>query len=78
MATKKSAVKDLTNGSPVKLILGFALPLLLGMLFQQFYSMVDTIIDMILWLQMATLLPVSLELRLPTLQVASLDPKSVV
>ena len=42
MAT--SAVKDLTNGSPVKLILGFALPLLLGMLFQQFYSMVDTII----------------------------------
>ena len=38
MATKKSAVKDLTNGSPVKLILGFALPLLLGMLFQQFYS----------------------------------------
>ena len=33
MATKKSAVKDLTNGSPVKLILGFALPLLLGMLF---------------------------------------------
>ena len=23
MATKKSAVKDLTNGSPVKLILGF-------------------------------------------------------
>lgn len=44
MVTKKSAVKDLTNGSPVKLILGFALPLLLGMLFQQFYSMVDTII----------------------------------
>ena len=44
MATKKSAVKDLTNGSPVKLILGFALPLLLGMLFQQFYSLADTII----------------------------------
>lgn len=44
METKKSAAKDLTNGSPVKLILGFALPLLLGMLFQQFYSMVDTII----------------------------------
>ena len=44
MATKKSAVKDLTNGSPVKLILGFALPLLLGMLFQQFYNLVDTMI----------------------------------
>lgn len=37
-------VRDLTNGSPIKLILGFMLPLLLGMLFQQLYSMVDTII----------------------------------
>lgn len=36
--------KDMTTGSPVKLILGFAVPMLLGMLFQQFYSMVDTII----------------------------------
>lgn len=34
----------MTSGSPVKLILSFAVPLLLGMLFQQFYSMVDTII----------------------------------
>lgn len=36
--------KDMTNGSPMKLILGFAVPLLFGLLFQQFYSMVDTII----------------------------------
>ena len=36
--------KDMTKGSPLKLILGFAVPLLCGMLFQQFYSMVDTII----------------------------------
>ena len=36
--------KDMTNGSPIRLILGFAVPLLFGMLFQQFYSMVDTII----------------------------------
>ena len=36
--------KDMTKGSPMKLILGFAVPLLLGLLFQQFYSMVDTII----------------------------------
>lgn len=36
--------KDLTNGSPMKLILGFMLPLLLGMLFQQLYNMVDTAI----------------------------------
>lgn len=40
----KSPVKDMTSGSPVKLILGFAVPMLLGMLFQQFYSMVDTVI----------------------------------
>ncbi len=40
----KSTVKDLTTGSPMKLILGFMLPLLLGMLFQQFYNMVDTAI----------------------------------
>lgn len=36
--------KDMTTGSPRKIILGFGLPLLLGMLFQQFYSMVDTIV----------------------------------
>ncbi|MDE6699613.1 MAG: MATE family efflux transporter, partial [Acetatifactor sp.] len=36
--------RDMTQGSPVKLILGFAMPMLLGLLFQQFYSMVDTII----------------------------------
>lgn len=36
--------KELTKGSPMKLILGFALPLLFGNLFQQFYSMVDAII----------------------------------
>ena len=40
----KSAVRDLTVGSPMKLILGFMLPLLFGMLFQQFYNMVDTIV----------------------------------
>ncbi len=36
--------KDMTNGSPIKLIAGFALPMLLGMLFQQFYNLVDTMI----------------------------------
>ena len=48
MTAKKHAshslTKDMTTGSPVLLILGFAVPMLLGMLFQQFYSMVDTII----------------------------------
>lgn len=36
--------KDMTTGSPVRLIIGFAIPMFLGMLFQQFYSMVDTVI----------------------------------
>lgn len=40
----KHEIKDMTSGSPLKLILGFAVPMLLGLLFQQFYSMVDTII----------------------------------
>lgn len=35
---------DLTAGKPGKLILMFTLPLLIGNLFQQFYSMADTII----------------------------------
>lgn len=37
-------VKDLTEGKPLRLILMFSLPLVLGNLFQQFYSMADTII----------------------------------
>ena len=40
----KSSVRDLTSGSPMKLILSFMLPLLFGLLFQQFYSMVDTVV----------------------------------
>ena len=40
----KSASKDMTQGSPIKLILAFFVPLMFGMLFQQFYSMMDTII----------------------------------
>ncbi|EOT26567.1 MATE efflux family protein [Eubacterium sp. 14-2] len=40
----KSVTKDMTSGSPMKLILQFCIPLFFGMLFQQFYSMMDTII----------------------------------
>ena len=36
--------KDLTAGSPMRLILSFGLPTLLGMLFQQFYNLMDTMI----------------------------------
>ena len=36
--------KDMTAGNPAKLICMFSIPLLIGNLFQQFYSMVDTAI----------------------------------
>lgn len=41
---KKDTTKRLTEGRPMSLIIGFSLPLLVGMLFQQLYSLVDTII----------------------------------
>lgn len=37
-------MKDLTKGSPMRLIIMFALPILLGSVFQQAYSFTDTII----------------------------------
>lgn len=36
--------KDMTTGSPLKNIIRFCLPLMVGNLFQQFYNMADTII----------------------------------
>ena len=36
--------KDLTKGSPMRLIISFAVPLLFGFLFQQFYNLVDSMI----------------------------------
>ncbi len=36
--------KDMTKGNPIKLILGFCMPMLFGSLFQQLYNMVDSII----------------------------------
>lgn len=41
---KKDTVKDMTSGSVTGHIIVFAIPMFLGYLFQQFYSMVDTII----------------------------------
>ena len=41
---KNTTVKDMTSGSPAKLILGFFVPMVFGLLFQQLYNMVDTII----------------------------------
>lgn len=41
---RKDTTKDMTVGNPMTLILNFSIPLLFGLLFQQFYSLVDTII----------------------------------
>lgn len=40
----RKLAKVLTKGSPAKLIFLFSLPLIAGNLFQQFYSMADTLI----------------------------------
>lgn len=40
----QAKMKDMTVGSPMKLILNFCIPVYFGMLFQQFYSIVDTMI----------------------------------
>ena len=39
-----SKERDMTVGRPLPILLSFILPLLLGLLFQQFYSMVDTVV----------------------------------
>lgn len=41
---KNHKIKDMTEGSPMRLILNFFVPLFIGMLFQQFYNMMDTMI----------------------------------
>ena len=40
----ESNVKDMTSGSPLKLIVTFSLPLMVGNIFQQFYTVVDTMV----------------------------------
>lgn len=37
-------IKDMTAGSPLKLIISFALPLMAGNIFQQLYTVVDTMV----------------------------------
>lgn len=41
---RKNTGRDLTVGNPFRLILAFAVPIILGNLFQQFYNLVDTVI----------------------------------
>lgn len=41
---KKKKVRDMTTGSPLRLILLFSIPLIIGNIFQQFYTIVDTMV----------------------------------
>ena len=41
---RNGKVLDMTQGKPVKMILAFAIPLFIGNIFQQVYSMVDTMV----------------------------------
>ena len=40
----RSAQRDMTSGSPMKIILGFTMPIFIGNVFQQFYNMADAVI----------------------------------
>lgn len=40
----KTKIKDMTTGSPLSLIISFALPLMVGNVFQQMYTVVDTMV----------------------------------
>ena len=44
MSNKKATVLDMTKGNAIKMILTFAIPLFIGNIFQQVYSMVDTMV----------------------------------
>jgi len=41
---KNNFTQDMTKGSPIKLLLQFSIPMLIGNIFQQFYNMVDSIV----------------------------------
>ena len=40
----RSSIKDMTTGKPLPLIVSFALPLMVGNIFQQLYTVVDTMV----------------------------------
>ena len=44
MATQKKRITDMTVGKPIELLLRFTLPLLISNVFQQLYSMVDSLV----------------------------------
>ena len=39
-----AGTKDMTTGNPARLLLAFSMPLMLGNLFQQFYTFADALI----------------------------------
>ena len=41
---RKNNILDMTTGNPARLLLKFALPLIIGNVLQQFYNMADTAI----------------------------------
>lgn len=41
---KKNTTQDMTSGAPLKLILVFAIPMIIGNIFQQLYTIVDTMV----------------------------------
>ena len=41
---RNGKVLDMTQGKPIRIILAFAIPLFIGNIFQQVYSMVDTMV----------------------------------
>ena len=44
MKAQRSSVINMTEGSPVSLIIRFSIPMLIGNLFQQLYNLVDSVI----------------------------------
>lgn len=40
----ENQVKNMTSGKPLKLIVGFSIPLLFGNILQQMYNFVDTLV----------------------------------
>lgn len=44
MSVSKTNIKDMTHGNPMKLMLVFSMPLMLGNLFQQLYTFIDALI----------------------------------
>lgn len=44
MKAKNKTVLDMTTGAPLSLILKFSIPLIIGNIFQQFYTIVDTMV----------------------------------